>query len=110
MLEPLLFRSANERAVLGTSELRRQLSIPQAEGEIPGANLTGRRIPAEQTGAVRHAWQCDAVVYRQEVVPGQLLRVPRRRVLSKEPSLLVDPAVLAQALGPDRVARAPPRP
>ena len=36
-----------------------------AEGEVPGAADAGRRVPAEQAGAVRHAWQRVAMVRRR---------------------------------------------
>src|SRR5262245_22929220 len=58
MFVSLLPRQTDQRPVLGASELQRQLPLRQgAEGEVPESNNASRRVPTEQVGVVRHAWQ-----------------------------------------------------
>src|SRR5262249_8226935 len=76
-----------QRPVLRASELQRQLPLRQgAEGEVPLADHAGGRVPSEQVGLVRYAWECMAMVCRclpgglEPGEPGRLLCQRRLRL------------------------------
>src|SRR5438874_11347106 len=74
MFVPFLLRSADQRPVLEAGELQRQLSGWQGgQGSVPGASDARRRVPAEQTWAVRHAWQRVAMARLGPCAPGRRL-------------------------------------
>jgi len=95
----------------GGEPRREDRSVRQgAEGEELGATNTSRRVPTEQVGVVRHAWQRVAMVRRPVQSGGLAPGVPGRQLVQRLLELPGGCPLLERAGQPELLPRPASRP